>query len=281
MSLLQPQSALGSYVKASLISRLKRQTVALYDLPVEFWRRVLDEEMHFHLGHFPNSSTTFEESMALAVQRLASGLPFTKSSRCRVLDIGCGWGGPAFQLNRLWTADVLGITVSQVQTDYVNSRTKLSGASVAAKTLDSDDFDFQGIGTFDLIWMYDSLDHMANRGRLFEKLHNASSGETQLAIATHCRSSDSAMELFSEFMGIQPIVTMGRIEAMLEGTGWEVFKLEDCTYLTAPVWRYWINNLASLGNFPEAERFSRALSQTEDLYSKGMLQSIQLLARVK
>src|ERR1700739_3847744 len=79
---------------------LKQSAISLYELPVEFWKRILDEEMHFHLGHFPLRDTSFEDSMRLAVRRLAAGVPLMRP--VRVLDIGCGWGGPAFELNRLW-----------------------------------------------------------------------------------------------------------------------------------------------------------------------------------
>jgi len=258
-------------------NRLKENTVALYELPIDFWQRVLDPGMHFHLGHFPNLHTSFEESMRLAVERLASRIP--GGTATTILDVGCGWGGPAFELSRLWHAEVLGLTISHRQAAFVNSRAGEEGAPVRSEVRDVDGFDFSGIGAFDVLWLYDSFDHMINRQQLFCSLHNATRHGSCLAMATHCLAPGVSRQLYSEFMGIQPIQTVAELTAMLEDAGWQISQIEDCTQLTLPVWRYWIRNLGALSQYPQAKRLATALARTEESYRAGMLRCIQLTAR--
>lgn len=263
--------------ESDLPRRLKQSAIELYELPIEFWKQVLDDEMHFHLGHFRYRNTTFADAMRFAVQRLASELPLAHFSR--VLDIGCGWGGPAFELNRMWQSEVHGVTISKCQTAYVNSRAKESGTQVWAETRDADECDFTGIGKFDVIWLYDSLDHIVNREDLFAALHSAAKPNSHMALATHCRSQQVTQELYGDFMGIQPIQNVEHIATMLENHGWRVLNVNDYTHLTFPVWSYWRRNLDRLREYSEAKRLSAALAETEASYRSGMLECIQLVAK--
>ena len=44
----------------------------------------------------------------------------------RVLDVGCGWGGLAFEMAKTKGCEVLGITLSKNQLDYCKKKQKNS-----------------------------------------------------------------------------------------------------------------------------------------------------------
>src|SRR5215471_19005190 len=113
---------------------VRARTRAFYELPVQFWHAALGEGLHFHLGHFPRPDISLAESVRLAVEHLSALVPHRNVAR--VLDVGCGWGGPALQLSRLWNAEILGLTVSRRQARYVNQSAGDAELPVRAKVAD-------------------------------------------------------------------------------------------------------------------------------------------------
>lgn len=264
-----------------LSAQLRCNTKALYNLPIRFWKEILGSSLHFHLGHFPNSDTSLEEAMSLAVFRLAEHFP--RGSVSNVLDIGCGWGGPAFDLARRWSVPVLGLTLSSRQSRYVNTEAQRRALPVSARTADVEYLSFMDRGSFTLAWLYDCLDHIPNRAKLLRDLHDAARDGSYLAVSMHCRSREVPKNtLYNEFMGIQPPPTADELVKLVQDSGWQVIHREDCSVLTGPVWKLWIENTAKPGLAPfrdQANELALALAATEELYKRGMLEAIQLSAK--
>jgi cyclopropane fatty-acyl-phospholipid synthase-like methyltransferase len=264
-----------------LEEQLRLNLVDFYNIPVPFWQKVLGSELHFHLGHFPSDDIALEQSMRLAIKHLIMQMP-PKNVR-RVLDVGCGWGGTAFQLVEVWNAEVLGITISKEQANFINEQAYIRKSPVRALEIDAEMYDFRGIGTFDVLWLYECLEHIADRRSLLLKLHNAASETTNLAITMHCRSPHIEKELlYNEFMGIQFLDSVPDLIKLLEETGWEIVALFDRTPLTKPVWKHWAEKLQQIIE-PEfglyANKLGVALANTEELYNRGFLQSVQIAAK--
>lgn len=261
--------------------KIQKGMIELYEMPIPFWQDVLGEGLHFHLGHFPAPATSLEEAMRIAVRRLISAIPARPVER--ILDVGCGWGGPAFELARNWDTEVLGLTISKRQTRFMNEQADVRRAPVQAITVNVEDYDFDGIGSFDILWLYDVLEHIADRRLLFLKLHRAARKGAILAISMHCRTPHSSRELlYSDALGIQLLETSAELERMLQETGWKVLSSNDYTALTRPVWKRWADNLKPLteGQYrEEARKLGVALANTEGLYRAGMLESIQIVAK--
>ena len=75
----------------------------------EIWKRVIGEDLHYHYG-WGEGDIFFN-----AVKHLYQFIE-EKSS---VLDCGCGWGGTGKVLKRDLDCNVLGVTNSVVQADYI------------------------------------------------------------------------------------------------------------------------------------------------------------------
>jgi len=62
-----------------------------YDDDVDVWRKVLGEGMHYHHAYYDDDNTTFEQAIVKPVHDILKCIDYDES----VLDLGCGWGGPA------------------------------------------------------------------------------------------------------------------------------------------------------------------------------------------
>jgi cyclopropane fatty-acyl-phospholipid synthase-like methyltransferase len=252
----------------------------LYEAPIPFWKRFLGEDLHFHLGHFPSPEMDLVSGMRTAVRDLALRVP--RNSIRRVLDIGCGWGGPAFDLARLWDAEVVGLTVSRRQARYVNSAARKAGLHVKARTANIESLRPRDRRTFDLIWMDEVMEHIVDRWATFQVLHDYLAPDGVVAIDVCCRAPRTPPEVTSSrLMGVCPLDSVPELERLLRESGWQTLELQDCTDLTLPVWDLWIRNLSVLlrTRYHElAFRLAVEFVALRQLYHRGLLRSIQLIA---
>jgi SAM-dependent methyltransferase len=262
-------------------SRFRINTIALYDLPLRFWKRLLGADLHFHLGHFPAVGTTLSDSMREAVCGLAKRVP---GGGREVLDVGCGWGGPAFELARIWRSAVLGVTVSRRQARWVNFHARRSGLPVRAWQANAEDADLRACGKFDVFWLYESIEHIENRRNLLRSLRTCARPHAIFAAAVHCRAPQvPRIMTYSDIMGTAPLDTPAELERALIETGWMVLSSSDCTALTLPVWDLWIDNLENAAPFASAPFVSQLRTEflrLKRLYQSGSFRSIQIVAEL-
>ena len=80
--------------------------------PLHVWQQVLGSNMHYHLGAKSNENI-FDQ----AIRNLYPHIP----QNSKILDCGCGWGGPGNLLQTELNANVTGITNSKQQHEYITS----------------------------------------------------------------------------------------------------------------------------------------------------------------
>lgn len=81
------------------------------DVPLEVWKKVLDENMHYHFGISYQDEDPFEYAVKILYKFI--------SPNSAVLDCGCGWGAPAKMLIRDLNCHVDGVTNSKQQYEYI------------------------------------------------------------------------------------------------------------------------------------------------------------------
>ena len=263
-----------------------RRLRELYDTPVAFWRELLGPALHFHVGHFLAPGTSLVDAQAAAVATLAAMLPDVTGNR--ILDLGAGWGGPAFQLAALGAKEVIGITISGQQAAYINQRAAESGLPIRAMVADLERASLKSFGKFDLLWVYESLEHIRDRRRFFKRLTAVADGQSHLAIAVACRSAAISKLAFDvkdiralDTLAIQPLDTLVDLVALVEGSGWEIRGLRDVTALTLPTWSVKLDRLRQVANSEftkEAARLAEAFATTGRYFQGGSLRAIQLSA---
>jgi cyclopropane fatty-acyl-phospholipid synthase-like methyltransferase len=259
---------------------LKARTRQIYDLPVRFWRELLGDSLHFHLGHFPQPDILLGQSARLAVEHLAALMPNRQVAR--ILDVGCGWGGPAFMLSDIWRAEVVGVSVSGRQVRFVNRKAERRKSAVRAGCGDVETSDLDGLGRFDVCWLFEVVEHLLDRRGVLERLHRIGTANGTLAITTTCRSPELPKSMaYSEYLGIAPVDTVDDIHRLVEEAGWRVERSIDCTELTLPIWDRWVENLRRMDR-PEwqdtRDRLIVEFSGLGQMFRAELLQSLQLVA---
>ncbi len=129
------------------------------------WKEVLGPGMHYHFGSVDPASPIddAEAHFRFAVRQLYPWIPV----RSRVLDVGCGWGGPARILVDERHCSVHGITISKTQASVFAERVPEARVSV----MDAQELDLEPVrDDADVAIMLESLTHMPRPDLVLRRL---------------------------------------------------------------------------------------------------------------
>jgi SAM-dependent methyltransferase len=139
---------------------------------------------NMHLGYWTDDddpadlATATEQLTAQLIERLAP------RDGQRVLDVGCGVGGPAISLARAAGVEVVGVTVSNAQVEQATARARSAGLGerVRFEYADAMDLPFAD-GSFDSAWFVESLIHMPDKERALAEVARVLKPGSRLAVA--------------------------------------------------------------------------------------------------
>ena len=103
----------------------RRNAAFHYDLGNAFYRLWLDRDMQYSCAYFETGQETLDEAQTAKKRHIAAKLALRPG--CRVLDIGCGWGGMALYLAQVADVHVTGITLSREQLAVARARADALG----------------------------------------------------------------------------------------------------------------------------------------------------------
>ncbi len=157
---------LALYLKSKLLNmqtkaRAKSAAVAGYDHGNELYQAFLDPYMQYTCGYFKDT-----DDLAVAQQQkldlICRKLQIT--SKDRVLDIGCGWGGFSRFAARHYGCHVTGINVSDAQVDFAQAN--VGDLPITIKKMDYRDLK----GQFDKVLVCGMIEHVGSKNyrKLFE-----------------------------------------------------------------------------------------------------------------
>ncbi|HWO25550.1 MAG TPA: cyclopropane-fatty-acyl-phospholipid synthase family protein [Kofleriaceae bacterium] len=224
--------------------RARRAISYHYDLPVEFWRLWLDDDLLYTCGYYlhPEDDIHAAQRQKLAVVttkiRLAAG--------DRVLDLGCGWGGFLLHAARAG-AHVTGVTLSEPQA--IEARRRIAEAGQTSRcTLEVCDYrDFRSAASFDAVVALGIMEHVGEAAypAFYEAAYRAlRPGGLMLAQAiTHPAGAQygTAHELIHDYVFPEAMIEpVGTMLLHAERAGFEVRDVEslaDHYVLTFGQWR--------------------------------------------
>src|ERR1044072_6113804 len=91
-----------------------------YDVGNDFYRLFLDADLQYSCGYFTDPANTIERAQLDKKTHVAAKLQLQPGMK--VLDIGCGWGGPAISLHQIASVAVLGIPLWKEQLEVARQR---------------------------------------------------------------------------------------------------------------------------------------------------------------
>ncbi|MEM8845127.1 MAG: cyclopropane-fatty-acyl-phospholipid synthase family protein [Pseudomonadota bacterium] len=112
-----------------------------YDLSNDFYRLFLDQDMNYSCAYFADPSLSLEQAQLAKQKHIASKLNLKPG--CKVLDIGCGWGGMSMYLAEKHQCEVIGVTLSRQQQALAQERIAKKGLTdkVEIRLIDYRDID--------------------------------------------------------------------------------------------------------------------------------------------
>jgi len=140
----------------------KQKIIKQYDMVSPYYYSLWGE--HLHHGYWLRGDETKEAAQIQLIEylaRLANVQP-----GCRVLDIGCGFGGSSLYLAKNYAAAATGITISPVQVEMANRAAANANLDAHFLLMDAEGMHFAQ--PFDLLWSVESISHYEDPQKFFD-----------------------------------------------------------------------------------------------------------------
>ena len=198
------------------------------DTSPEVWKKAIGEDLHYHVGWGEG------DILYNAIEYL---YPFIGRDS-KVLDCGCGWGGPAKVLKRDLNCEVTGVTISKVQYDYVKS-------NVPIEIIYSDLHDYNPNDRFDVCLFIESFCHLENPLKV---LYNIKDCSNKIILREyHLKSDDYPKKYVDSWL--MNIYKKDEMISLFDKIGFKLtFDENHYDYSLEPTLNYWLDNLKKIDN---------------------------------
>ena len=111
------------FTNYNLPGKSKKDVQYHYDKGEDLYDLFLDKKhRQYSCAYFKSENESLEEAQQNKINHIIKKLALRPGQK--VLDIGCGWGGMAFEIARQSQCEVKGISLSENQIDYCNKKAK-------------------------------------------------------------------------------------------------------------------------------------------------------------
>lgn len=186
----------------------------------DIWKTILGDKLHYHLGS-KSSGDIFDQAIINLFPHI--------ENKSKVLDCGCGWGGPARVLIDKLNCNVTGVTVSEKQAH-----------SIIDFPVHHCDLNYYNLIEFyDVAIFVESFCHFKNPINILKKLH---SNIGKIIIKDYVWNCEWYNENWGMYM--RPKSSYVNI---LKKSSYEIIKinLDDTTDVVSSC-EYWMNNIKKL-----------------------------------
>lgn len=203
------------------------------DTSPEIWKKVIGNDLHYHVGWGDG------DILYNAVKHLYQFID-KKSS---VLDCGCGWGGTGKVLKRDMDCEVTGVTISQVQSDYISDNNLFP-------VVLSDLHDYTPDKIYDVCLFVESFCHLKSPQKV---LSNISNSTNKIILREyHMKLNEHPKKYVDNWL-----MNIYHLDEICSFFGELDFKLiyeeEHYDYSLEPTVEYWLQNLDKLGSIEKTK----------------------------
>lgn len=170
----------------------------MYDESAGLSQIFIDGQEHLPYWFDDHDDTPAIEAARRITRKVGDGIGLRAGER--VLDAGCGVGGPAVQLYREFGVRVSGVTISAVQATEATARAAAAGVG---DRVDFQQGDYRSLpfadGTFDAVVAVESLMHAGDLGEVLGELHRILRPGGRLGVSDITREAALVGERATEF----------------------------------------------------------------------------------
>lgn len=221
-------------------AQAKANARAHYGLPVEFYRRWLDEPlMMYTCGYWPEGTQTLEQAQQRKIDHVCRKIRLAGGER--FVDIGCGFGGFMFRAHETTGATGVGLNTTTEQVDWLREEIVRRGLADALAVREAD---FREVdGEFDKVVSIGVLEH-AGRDQLPEviRAHAAflkPGGLGMLHFIGHVGRYDTELFIRKHVFPGGWIPSLADVIVEMERCGLEVVDIENLRRHYAPTLDAW------------------------------------------
>lgn len=192
------------------------------------WKEIIGEDLHYHFGYFRGS-----EDLETGLRQTVRNYYDYITPGARVLDIGCGWGGPAKMLIAERNCAITGISSSSGQVSYCRSL----GLNVWQQDLEQELDDIPG--EYDIIFSLEMISHIRNKAGLLRRLRARGS---RLILSGNCAADGYSGDRTS-FGGSMVLCSVSELVRDVSSAGWKIQFMEDRRFPSLRTIALWKENL--------------------------------------
>ena len=145
----------------------RQRTNTHYEQPVEFFTTLTGGEWNVYSANLWTGSQSQTESQERKLDILAEMMELRPGMR--IMDVGCGWGGPLTYLSTKYGVRGVGLTLSTLQKGAADERIAKHGADV--EIVVSHWKDYVADEPFDAIYTDEVIVHFFDLGDFFKKVY--------------------------------------------------------------------------------------------------------------
>jgi tocopherol O-methyltransferase len=229
---IPPFPACRSLKSTTLKERIRDHYDAASELYRELWG------VHIHHGYWLDGTESKERAQERLIDLLAESANVANS---RVLDVGCGIGGPATYLTHRFGATVTGITISVVQARIATALALANRTNSQFAVMDAEQMCLST--SYDVVFAMESISHLEDKPRFFAGAASVLEAGGRFAIVDWFKAAPLTRRDEQEF--IDPIVhsmllpelcTMADYTNLIEGCGCRIAVVRDVSANVAKTW---------------------------------------------
>lgn len=223
-----------------------------YDSEPRIFQGMLDRNMNYSSGIYPGGGEALDAAQLAKMHRIAQICGFRPGQK--LLDLGCGWSGPALFFAEHYGLHVTGVTLSPVQRDFGRRWAAERGLADRLEILVHDVLDLPlPRPSFDHAIFLESIIHMERKAELFQECHRLLRPGGVIFIQESCydrqskdltyRATRGRGETEQAFGHSGHMVSGGEMLRLLEEAGFVPYHLENISADYQKTLAQWLDRL--------------------------------------